>query len=95
MTMTSMLMVCCFMLTATYVVSYWQLCMTVAHETFIFFEAVSRKGKMRVDAKEGKAKDVSVRLPPLLARVNETLLVGGLDFGKSLWCCDVCIARYL
>ena len=44
-----------------------------------------------MDAKEGKARDVSVRLPPLLARVNDTLLVGGLNFGESLWCCDVCI----
>ena len=53
--------------------------MTLAHGAFLFFEAASRKGKMRVDGKEGKSKDVPVRLPPLLARVNDTLLVGGLS----------------
>jgi len=41
---------------------------------------------MRVDGKEGKSKDVPVRLPPLLAKVNDTLLVGGEDFGAPLQC---------
>lgn len=58
--------------------------MAFAYGTFPPFAATSRKGKMRVDGKEGKSKDVPVRLPPLLAKVNDTLLVSGEDFGASL-----------
>ena len=61
--------------------------MVLAYGTFLAFAAASRsKGKMRVDGKEGKSKDVPVRLPPLLAKVNDTLLVGGEDFGGPLQC---------
>ena len=83
MTMTLMLMV--RMLMCAVRSQLVALCgLTLLYGTFLAFAATSRKGKMRVDGKEGKSKDVSVRLPPLLAKVNDTLLVGGEDFGAPL-----------
>ena len=40
-----------------------------------------------MDGKEGRSKDLSVRLPPLLARVNDTLLVSEPDFTYVVVCC--------